>query len=198
MAFINHPEKAIEMKVVYCGPAGSGKTATLQHIYLRTRDPSQGALRPETTHDGRQYDFLPFSLGEIGGYRTTLNLYTTPSAAAAAEERRHLMQRVDGVVFVADCRAGREAANLACLQELHGNVQSHGFDLARLPFVLQLNHSDAPGAASPAAVATPLAAWHPHPQSVPVHISAAPSGQGVFETLKSVSRLCLMELKKNA
>lgn len=101
------------------------------------------------------------------------------------------------MVFVADCRADRADDNLASLAELRASSSSHGIDLAQLPVVVQLNHSDAPTAASAAAVATPLITWHADPAAVPVHMSAAPSGLGVFDRLKSISRLCLVALKRN-
>lgn len=199
MAFINYGEKHIALKVVYAGPAGSGKTATLRHVYEHTSDSSmrQGwAL--SSASDGRHYDYLPMELGEIRGFRTTIDLYTTPSALDRSEERLHLVEAVDGLVFVADCRAEQAAANVPCLHELRGHLVCHDYDLAKLPYVIQLNHSDAPGAASPATVATPLLSWHPDPAAVPVHVSSAQTGQGVFETLKSVSKLCLAALKRGA
>lgn len=190
--------KLIELTVLYHGPATSGKTATLTHVFERTNDPElRRRWRSSASSDGgRMYDFLPMRLGDIRGFRTEICLVTVPSAPEAEPTRRDLVAETDGIVFVADCRPERQAANRASFEELWRHLVEAGRDLRRLPFVLQLNHADAPGAASLAAVATPLMTWHSDPAQVPVHASVASRGDGVFEALKSISKLCLLELRR--
>ncbi len=195
MARVDETNKRILLKVVYCGPPGSGKTANLDCIYERTRDPNEPPRRPHATgDDGTHYDQLPIELGSIRGFATRMDLLTVPSRADYASARRDLLERTDGVIFVADSRAGCASLNQSYLHEVREHLTGHGYALEKLAYVLQVNHSDAPQADTPAVVATPLLTWHPDPASVPVHVGCAQSGQGVFESLKSVTKLCLMAL----
>ncbi|MCA9623258.1 MAG: gliding-motility protein MglA [Myxococcales bacterium] len=195
MAFVDLAARKIAMTVVYYGPAGSGKTACIRHVYARTGGAQ--AAPPRDDHRRGYYDLLPLQLGEIRGFRTHFDLLSVPSGDAAAETRRALLEKVDGVVFVADGREERGAANAASLAELRVFLSTHGLDLALLPYVVQVNHADAPSAASPATTATPLIRWHPQPAAVPVLTTVATTGAGVFEALKAISRLCLAELKRS-
>ena len=188
--------KRIELTVLYHGPATSGKTATLAHVFERAKDRELRRRSSASSDGGRMYDVLPMRLGEIRGFRTEIFLVTVPSAPEAEPTRRKLVAETDGIVFVADCRRERQAANRAAFEELWRHLVDAGRDLRRLPFVLQLNHADAPGAASLAAVATPLMTWHSDPAQVPVYATVASRGDGVFEALKSISKLCLLELRR--
>lgn len=197
MAFIDHSAKSIRLKVVYYGAEGSGKTANLRHIWERTKSPEAQSVQAQGAHSGvKHYDYLPMSLGAIRGYSTRLELLTVPGGEGNTESRSALLEAVDGLVFVADSRRPRLRANAASLEELDRLFRSKQLSLAKHPFVVQCNFSDAPDSASPAEVATPLIRWHPQPQSVPVFVTNAAAGVGVFETLKAISKGVLTELRR--
>lgn len=195
MVLIDHNQRRIEGKVVYFGPQGAGKTANLVYLWNQTKSPDATWMRLDAPNQPgvRYYDYLPMSLGDIRGYKTWLHLYTVPGAAGYAEARRRLLENVDGLIFVADSRRERAAENAALLEELQQSLRSWRFLLAKLPFVIQCNMSDAPSAASPAET---VAALGPSAAQVPVFASSAASGVGVADTLKAVAKLILTELKR--
>ena len=199
MAQIDYERRVIQLKVVYDGPAGSGKTSIVRHIYERTRTPdAEPQVLLHQSPGGGYFDYLPMRLGDIRGFVTQLDLYTVPSGDELRSVRYNLLDAADGVVFVADCREERASANVAAFGELRENLTQHDVALDRLPFVVLLNQCDAPTAVSPARIATPLVAWHPAPATVSVFQCSAVSGEGVFECLKEISRRCLTELKRRA
>lgn len=189
MVFIDYNQHVINCKVVYFGPAGAGKTANIEWVWKKTKGPDDTSGQTE-----RYYEYLPLRLGDIRGFKTQFHLYTVPGAPGAEEARRRLLENVDGLIFVADSRSERAADNAALLQELDRALQTWGFSLWKLPFVLQCNMSDAPSAVPSSGVASALLGTAA--DRVPVFASSAASGVGVFETLKAASRLVLQQIRK--
>jgi signal recognition particle receptor subunit beta len=192
VSFINFQEKKIVCKVVYAGPDGSGKTATLRAIYARTRGPDQAAdLEPPSP--GPHYDYLPLQLGEIRGFTTHFELFSVPPGAGEREVRRQILEKVDGVIFVADARPNQSAENKAALEELEALLRGHGMAIERIPFVVQLNKMDLLGEGH----TQDLSLWiSPKLSGAPLFPSIAANGIGVFEALKELAKKILMELRK--
>jgi mutual gliding-motility protein MglA len=198
MASIHHDQKIIYAKVVFYGPSASGKTASLSYVYEKTRSPEAKTLVFNESQSSpiAYYDYLPLALGEIRGYKTMFRLFTVPGAQGYAGARRELLNGVDGVVFTADARPARQAENLCYLGELRAHLAQLGFALEKIPFVIQCTFTDAPGALPASQVAAPLLATFPDPSSVIVVASVPLQGVGVFEALKTIAKLVLMELRK--
>jgi len=137
------------------------------------------------------FDFLPLSLGEIRGFKTRFHLYTVPGQVFYDASRKLILKGVDGVVFVADSQIERMEANLESLENLRVNLQEQGYDLNRIPYVVQLNKRDLPNIATVEELHRLI-----NPRSVPEFQAVAPTGVGVFDTLKAVAKLVLTELKK--
>lgn len=193
MSFINYSSREINCKIVYYGPGLCGKTTNLQYIYTKTASESRGKMISLATETERTlfFDFLPLALGEIRGFKTRFHLYTVPGQVFYDASRKLILKGVDGVVFVADSQVERTEANLESLENLQVNLAEQGYDLARIPYVVQYNKRDLPNA-SPLPELRELL----NPMSVPDFEAVAPTGVGVFETLKAVARLVLTELKK--
>jgi len=137
------------------------------------------------------FDFLPLDLGTVRGFRTRFHLYTVPGQVFYDASRKLILRGVDGVVFVADSQEERMDANLEALDNLQENLQEHGYDLGKIPYVLQLNKRDLPSAMGLDDLKRELIR-----KEEPVFEAVAFQGTGVFETLKEVARLVLTELKK--
>jgi signal recognition particle receptor subunit beta len=105
--------------------------------------------------------------------------------------RKLILRGVDGVVFVADSQEERMDANLEALDNLQENLKEHGYDLAKIPYVLQLNKRDLPNALPVENLKKELVR-----KGEPVFEAVAFNGTGVFETLREVARQVLVELKK--
>ena len=192
MTFINYAAREINCKIVYYGPGLGGKTTNIQWIHQKTRNESKGKLISLATETDRTlfFDFLPIELGTIRGFRTRFHLYTVPGQVFYDASRRLILKGVDGLVFVADSQELRRDANIESVENLRGNLTEHGYDLATLPYILQLNKRDLPGAVSRELLEKDL-----RRNDEPVMEAVATQGTGVFETLKSIIKLVLMDLK---
>jgi len=193
MTFINYAAREINCKIVFYGPGLGGKTTNLQYIYDRTNSNSKGKLISLATETDRTlfFDFLPLDLGTVRGFRTRFHLYTVPGQVFYDASRKLILKGVDGVVFVADSQRARAESNVESLQNLDKNLKEQGYDLATIPYVLQFNKRDLP---------TSMPADEMYQQlnikGEPTFEAVAPQGVGVFETLKAVAKLVLLELKK--
>jgi len=139
------------------------------------------------------FDFLPLDLGSIGSLKVRFHLYTVPGQVFYNASRKLILKGIDGVIFVADSQEARLDANLESIENLDRNLKEQGFDLQKIPYVLQLNKRDLP-------TALPVDVLNRELQvkGEPVFEAVAPKGEGVYETLKSCSKMVLRELRKNA
>ncbi len=193
MSFINYASREINCKIVYYGPGLCGKTTNLQYIYAKTNPETKGKMISLATETDRTlfFDFLPLALGSIRGFKTRFHLYTVPGQVFYDASRKLILKGVDGVVFVADSQIDRFEANIESLENLRSNLEEQGYDLDKLPYVIQYNKRDLPNVATVEELREVL-----NPNGVPEFNAVAPTGAGVFDTLKAVAKLVLTELKK--
>ncbi|MBI4685549.1 MAG: GTPase domain-containing protein [Nitrospirae bacterium] len=194
MSFINYSSREINCKIVYYGPGLCGKTTNLQYVYRKTNPEQKGKLISLATETERTlfFDFLPLSLGDIRGFKIRFHLYTVPGQVFYAASRKLILKGVDGVVFVADSQIERMEANIESLDDLKINLTEQGYALEKLPFIVQYNKRDLPSIA-------PLEEMNKilNVNGVQWFEAVAPTGVGVFETLKNVAKQVLFELKKH-
>jgi signal recognition particle receptor subunit beta len=193
MSFINYSSREINCKIVYYGPGLCGKTTNLQYVYAKTNPEAKGKMISLATETERTlfFDFLPLSLGEIRGFKTRFHLYTVPGQVFYDASRKLILKGVDGVVFVADSQIERMEANIESMENLRVNLAEQGYDLNKVPFVVQYNKRDLPNVATVEELKRLL-----NPRNVPEFQAVAPTGVGVFDTLKMIAKLVLTELKK--
>ena len=191
LSFINFAAKEINCKLVYYGAGLGGKTTNLEKVYEMT--PHKGKMISLATESDRTlfFDFLPLDLGTVRGFKTRFHLYTVPGQVFYDASRKLILRGVDGVVFVADSQAERMDANIESIENLEENLKEHGYDLLKIPYVLQLNKRDLPNVLSIEELAKEL-----RRKDEPLIEAVAYKGIGVFETLKEISRLVLGELRK--
>ena len=134
---------------------------------------------------------MPLSLGEIRGFKTRFHLYTVPGQVFYDASRKLILKGVDGVIFVADSQFERLEANQESLDNLRTNLAEQGYDIDRIPYVVQYNKRDLPNAVDVEELRGLL-----NPGGLPDFEAVARDGTGVFETLKSVSKLVLTELRR--
>ncbi len=193
MSFINYASREINCKIVYYGPGLCGKTTNLQFIYNKTAADAKGKMISLATETERTlfFDFLPLALGEIKGFKTRFHLYTVPGQVFYDASRKLILKGVDGVVFVADSQEERIDANIESLDNLNVNLREQGYDLSKIPFVVQYNKRDLPNIVTVDDLRGEL-----NPVGVPDFEACATRGDGVFETLKAIAKLILIDLKK--
>ena len=224
MSMINYASREINCKIVYYGPGLGGKTTNLEHVYKKVAPNTRGKLISLATETERTlfFDFLPVDLGTIRGFKTRFHLYTVPGQVYYNASRKLILKGVDGVVFVADSQVDRMEANLESMHNLYDNMREYGYDLTRLPFVIQYNKRDLPNAARVTELQAALnPGWElkeagrqrlaPDPYHAGEYLTAqlgtgewveraayfeavAVTGEGVFDTLKAISKLVLKSL----
>jgi len=223
MSMINYASREINCKLVYYGPGLGGKTTNLEHIYGKVAPNTRGKMISLATETERTlfFDFLPVDLGTIRGFKTRFHLYTVPGQVYYNASRKLILKGVDGIVFVADSQIERMEANVESMQNLYDNMSEYGYDLTKIPFFIQYNKRDLPNAApirdlqaalnpgwpieDPAQQKVVPDPMHPGENLVervadgwlgraPYTEAVAVRGDGVFDTLKGVSKLVLKTL----
>jgi signal recognition particle receptor subunit beta len=224
MSMINYASREINCKLVYYGPGLGGKTTNLEHVYGKVNPTARGKLISLATETERTlfFDFLPVDLGTVRGFKTRFHLYTVPGQVYYNASRKLILKGVDGVVFVADSQLERMEANIESMQNLYDNMAEYGYDLTKIPFVIQYNKRDLPNASplkdlqaalNPGWQQNDPARQKPVPdpaipgdflvqqlptgewvERAPIHEAVAVTGDGVFETLKTTSKLVLKSL----
>lgn len=193
MSFINYSSREINCKIVYYGPGLCGKTTNLQFIYKKTNPEHRGKMISLATETERTlfFDFLPLSLGDIKGFKTRFHLYTVPGQIFYDASRKLILKGVDGIIFVADSQVERMDANIESFENMKANLKEQGYDLANIPYIIQYNKRDLPNVVPVVEMKKVL-----NINGVQDFEAVAATGHGVFETLKAVIKLVLIELKK--
>ena len=194
MVFFNYATMQMAAKIVYYGPGLCGKTTNLHYIYAKTSPQSRGEMVSLETETDRTlfFDLLPIDVGVIGGFKTRLQLYTIPGQVFYNTTRKLVLKGVDGLVFVADSQAPMLNANVESIKNLRDNLTEIGLNLEDIPMVIQFNKRDLPNIVP---VQNLRALLDPDEKYEQVESSAV-SGQGVFETLKLISKLTLRMLRR--
>jgi mutual gliding-motility protein MglA len=194
MVFFNYATMQMAAKIVYYGPGLCGKTTNLHHIYAKTSPQSRGEMVSLETETDRTlfFDLLPIDVGVIGGFKTRLQLYTIPGQVFYNTTRKLVLKGVDGIVFVADSQKAMLDANLESFKNLRENLAEIGLSIDEIPLILQLNKRDLPNIAPADDVVDVI-----DPERKYDFVEAVASrGDGVFETLKVISKLTLRTLRR--
>jgi mutual gliding-motility protein MglA len=193
MVFFNYSTMQMAAKIVYYGPGLCGKTTNLHWIYSKTANDSRGEMVSLETETDRTlfFDLLPIDVGQVAGFNTRIQLYTVPGQVFYNTTRKLVLKGVDGVVFVADSQRAMLDANVQSFKNLEENLAEMGLSADELPLVLQYNKRDLADICSVEELDETLnrGGW-PCFEAVAIH------GQGVFETLKGVSRETLLALRQ--
>jgi signal recognition particle receptor subunit beta len=189
--FINRKLGELNLKIVYYGPAMSGKTTNLEYIYGRIDPSLRSELISLKTQEDRTlfFDFLQLELRPISGLKPKFNLYTVPGQVIYAATRKLVLEGADGVVFVADSQIERLNENIALLRGLVAHLGTSARGLLDYPLVVQCNKQDLPDVFPPQELKRRLIQDH-----VPCVGSVATQGTGVFETLKTAINLVVSRI----
>lgn len=190
---INWQLRVLNLKVVYYGPAMSGKTTNLEQIHARTDPKRRSELVSLKTHEDRTlfFDFMQLELGKIGTLTPVIQLYTVPGQTYYEASRKLVLRGADGVVFVVDSAADKLGANIVSWRSLHDHLAMLEIKISRLPIVVQLNKQDLPNALSPATLKNLLRL-----DGLTAFPAVAMRGEGVLDTLKTVTRGMITQIQK--
>jgi mutual gliding-motility protein MglA len=190
---INWQSRELNLKIVYYGPAMSGKTTNLEQIHARTDPKRRSELVSLKTQGDRTlfFDFLQIELGKIGTLVPKIQLYTVPGQSYYAASRRLVLNGADGIVFVADSSRARMMDNLAAWKDMVAQIASMEIPLQRMPIVVQLNKQDLPNVLPPEMLKKILKI-----EEMKTFPAVAMKGVGVFDTLKCITLSVIAQVQK--
>jgi signal recognition particle receptor subunit beta len=191
MVAFNNESREIALKVVYYGPALSGKTTNLQALFQKIDPKVRGRLMTLDTKDDRTlfFDMMPVFFRSASGVKVKLKLYTVPGQVMHESTRRIVLQGTDAVAFVMDGRRTEAAATLAYWNNMLKNLEANGLEPKALPIVVQLNKRDLPDSRAE----TELADLGPLARAAVIP-AVAIRGEGVVETLYALLTLTYRSL----
>jgi mutual gliding-motility protein MglA len=183
MPQLNLETREITLKLVYYGPALSGKTTNLQQIHKLVSSQARGDMVTLDTQDDRTlyFDFLPVEFGREGHYKIKLKLFTVPGQVMHRATRRVVLAGADAVAFIADSQRASASANAYSYRDLEANLKSNGMALEDMPCVVQFNKRDLPDIKPLEEVRE---SWKG--TGIPTVPAAAVRGEGVLETFEKL------------
>jgi small GTP-binding protein len=199
MAFINPRTKEIQAKIVYYGPGRGGKTTNLEWIYSHFRSRIQSEIVSLKTSGDRTifFDFLPMDVGTIFGHKVRMQLYTVPGQIKYNATRKLVLRGADGIVFVADSMSAVRKKNMHSLKNLHENLKGYKRSIFKVPLVLQYNKVDLVKQGIPI---TPFEVMQKDLNTqlkVPAFKASALTGLNVTQTLKKITELTMLSIRKH-
>jgi signal recognition particle receptor subunit beta len=200
MALINHETRTIHCKIVYYGPGMAGKTSNLQYIHHATEPGRRGELLSIATETERKifFEFTPDDDPTKAGHKIRFHLYTTPGSVLHPETKVAVLNKADGVVFVADSQRDKLEENIYSLTQMIKGLYSYGQSVSKVPVVLQYNKRDLPNVLPVETLDKYLNSpgWPRFETIIGAWMSAAPLfGHGVLETFATIQRIILEKLQ---
>jgi signal recognition particle receptor subunit beta len=171
--------RELTVKLVYYGPALSGKTTNLQAIHRLLAPEGRGRLMTLETKDDRTlfFDLLPLSFNTASGLTVRIKLFTVPGQVIHNSTRKLVLQGADGVAFIADSQTQELRANQASFKDLRRNLRENGIDPAKMSLVIQYNKRDLPNVRSEEEIMRNAALG-----KEPTFLASATHGTGVADT----------------
>ncbi|TAL16924.1 gliding motility protein [bacterium] len=198
MSFLDLSKREVHVKIVYYGPGRGGKTTNLIHIHRAMTDAVRGQMVSIDTKQDRTlfFDFLPLSLGKIFGFDIRIQLFTVPGQVIYNATRKLVLKGVDGVAFIADAQETQREKNMESLDNLRDNLKDMGIDMAQIPLVLQYNKMDLAAEGIPLLTIDQMQKDMNSVYNAPYFTSSAVTGEGVFETLREISKLTVKNVAR--
>jgi len=192
MADFNESWKKLTVKIVYYGPALSGKTTNLICLHDLVQGGGRGDLMSLETKGDRTlyFDLLPLAVTTENRVNILFKLFTVPGQVAHDVTRKAVLSRADGVVFVADSQVSQSLNNAESFENLENNCRRVGLDFDTLPLVVQFNKRDLGSIESEESI---LGLWGP--TGIPLVFASALQGKGVLETFRAVVERCYQHLE---
>ncbi len=191
MADYDEEARRLVIKLVYYGPALSGKTTNLMQLHEMLGTELKGDLMTLETQNDRTlfFDSLPVGFRAPSGLMVKFRLFTVPGQVIHDGTRKAVLSRADGVAFIADSQKNQSLNNAESFRNLAENAGRVGISFEDLPLVVQYNKRDLPGIVEEEEI---LARWSS--TKWPVIFASAARGEGVKETLEALLRPVYLSL----
>src|SRR4051794_2313916 len=179
MAQVDFQHREIAIKLVYYGPALSGKTTNLQQIHARMDQKRRGRLLTLDTKEDRTlyFDLLPLAFKSQTGVTVKVKLFTVPGQVMHNTTRKVVLQGCDGVAFIADSQIAETKNNNESFANLRQNLRENRLDTENIPIAIQFNKRDLPKVRTEEEIRKIATRG-----KEPIYLASAFQGQGVVET----------------
>lgn len=179
-------ENKMVLKLVYYGPAMSGKTTNVMQLHDILNIEGRGDLMTLDTKDDRTlfFDLLPFYFVTSSGMKIKVKVFTVPGQVRHDATRKAVLARADGIAFIADSQLSEVANNFESFHNLEKNLTLVGLDIEKIPLTIQFNKRDLNDIVSEDEIQK---IWKP--TGIPIFMSSALQGWGVLETFKQLVEL---------
>lgn len=193
MVDFSREQNRLVIKLVYYGPAQSGKTTNLMRLHDLLRPELKGEMLTMETKDDRTlfFDVLPLGFRTPSGLLVKFKLYTVPGQVKHDSTRKAVLSRADGVAFIADSQINQGRNNAESFENLEDNALRVGLDFDNLPLVVQFNKRDLDQIVTEEEV---MQRWGEAPW--PLFFSSALHGKGIAETFEGLLRSVYLKLDK--
>ena len=185
MAQLHFSTRDIVAKIVYFGATGAGCNTSVRRLYdlVPARDRSGLHRFGAVTSDevSWYFDYAPLDAPVLSGFALRLRVVSLPGGVDLDAHRDALLDDLDAVVFVADARREKDAANVDMLIALERALALQGVGLGQLCAAIQVNQGDREDSRVADAVAADL-----NPYGFPVFSAVAAAGEGLREAHAAV------------
>ena len=193
MVQLNLKAREMTLKLVFYGPALSGKTTNLQQIHNCLDEKYRGRLMTLDTKNDRTlfFDLLPVQMETKSGFTVKIKLFTVPGQVIHNSTRKLVLQGVDSVAFIADSQVDQWKNNLESFKNLRENLKANGIKPDKFPMVVQFNKRDLKNIIDFKEVKE---IWSK--KGIPVFPAAAINQDGVLETFSCLMKITFENLNK--
>ena len=194
MVQMNLQYKEVAVKLVYYGPAMSGKTTNLQQLHKIFNPETRGRLMSLETQNDRTlfFDLLPIQYKTPSGLSVKLKLYTVPGQVIHNSTRKAVLAGADAVSFIADSQKSQALSNSISFKNLKENLKLNGLDFNILPIVVQFNKRDLDNIKPEDEIKRDWGG-----SRFPTFVAAAIKGEGVYESFETMIKMAFDALDRD-
>ena len=188
---IDSLNKTVNIKIVYYGPALSGKTTSLKSLFNHF-----GKLEDVISIENSVNRTLFFDYGTIifqnEHWNLKLHIYSTTGQDFYIITRPTTLKAIDGVMFIADSNEAAYERNLVSWNEL----QSYFKDILRnLPIVICFNKQDIPNKFESMRFMEEIN--YTECKNIDVKYTIALNGEGILTSFESMLKLIFQDLTRS-
>ena len=182
---IDHCEKSISIKIVYFGPALSGKTTSIKALFSDFGKEEEVCSIESTVERTLFFDYgvVTFQNQE---WSLKIHIYTTTGQDFYFVTRPITLKAVDGVIFVIDSQEEVYDRNLISWQEL---ISYFNDTLDELPIIIAFNKQDLEDKFNSIEFLKDIG-YHKY-KSINTRYTSAKKREGILECFEDILRLIL-------
>ncbi|MHA2280490.1 MAG: GTP-binding protein [Promethearchaeota archaeon] len=182
---IDHVDKTISIKIVYFGPALSGKTTSIKTLFSHFGKEEKILSIESTVNRTLFFDYGVVSF-QNQDWILKISIYTTTGQNFYLITRPITLKAVDGIIFVTDSQKKVYERNLISWNELKSYFRE---SLQDLPIIVAFNKQDLPEKFVSTRFLKEIS-YHDY-KNVKTRYTIAISGEGVLECFEEILQLVL-------